>query len=316
MEKDFFENLKIAISINHKISSYFIELAKAEFIGDKKEILNNPILINLFELGQEYWRNVENQLIDIDNEYLDEMGSVDVNTAIASLRDYITQSYVALRYIPRVLNQYDQNGKLQKRITEADIYVKDNYKKIRGVEYAIALNNIDYILKRLNFEENLEPLSFIDKEKIILDISEKEFYKNYEIKQIKKYIEDLKSKKGTIEENIYNEIYQKLIEQKYIYYYQYLNKEYNGTIQKNDQGYFGVIKEYLENDAPEIILEMNSDEINTNIDKNLIDAKEEFKANIREICKPIYGIQEQKIQEKKQDEVKLKENKTPYEKEK
>lgn len=309
MEKDFFENLKIAISINHKISSYFVELAESEVRGEKKKVLNNPILKKLFELSQEYWRKVENQLIDINDEYLDEMGSIDINTAIASFKDYITQSYVALRYIPRVVNKYNKNGELQQKTAEADIYLNDDYKNIRTAEYSIALRNIFYISQRLNFEENLEPISFLDKEKIILDISEKEFYEDYEIKKIKKYIEDLKCKKGTVEENIYNKVYQKLIEEKYMYYYQYLNKEYNGIIQKNDRGYLGVIESYLEKGAPEIILEMNNDEINANINKNLIDLKEKFEANIRKICEPIYGIKEQKIQVENKEETKDEEEK-------
>ena len=237
MEEEVNEALDKIISINHKIVSFLIEIAKKENEGktiDEKFILENNILTTLFEKEQEQYRKIYSEINNYRQSYEIDSDFGDTQTIIDSLEDYVISSFQALRYASRNMTIFNKEYVVNEQVLEQSIFKGDNYEKFRETELQIILSNIEKIQERLLFTNNLECLSAFEKENVIVDISEKRFYGDYAVKQTNKYMDDLKERKDRISEKEYQKEKQQLIEKKYIYYYNYLNSKYNGILQEND----------------------------------------------------------------------------------
>ena len=86
------EALDKIISINHKIVSFLIEIAKKENEGktiDEKFILENNILTTLFEKEQEQYRKIYSEINNYRQSYEIDSDFGDTQTIIDSLEDYV-----------------------------------------------------------------------------------------------------------------------------------------------------------------------------------------------------------------------------------
>lgn len=109
------------------------------------------------------------------------------------------------------------------------------------------------------------------------------FYDDFVFKQIDKYISDFEKDSDNVDKEIYEYTRDKLIEQKYMLYFIYLNNKYNGMLQKNDTGKYAVIKNYMDEGLEQMILGMSEFEINENVKANLQESKRVFKQDIKYI---------------------------------
>lgn len=292
MEEEISKSLDYVLSINHKIVSYFIDIAEKENQGikfDKNVILENPILRNLFEKEQEHFRKI----YSIINEYMqnDDFGIAlgDTTTILNTINNYIVEAYESLRYVSRNITKYNEKFE-EEQVIEPSIFKNDKYEEFRKCEYGIMLKNIQNLQTRLYFEGDLQCLPFWEKEEIIINISENRFLKDYAIKQTEEYLKDLKIKEGRISKEEYEKEKQQLIEKKYIYYYQYLNNIYNGVLQENDIKYFRTIKKIIDDGLETLILDMDSQEIENNIRMNCEEPKKNFKNDMKVILGPTKNV--------------------------
>ena len=292
MEDEISKSLDYVLSINHKIVSYFIDIAEKENQGikfDKNMILENPILKNLFEKEQEHFRKIYsiiNEYIQNDNSGM-ELG--DTTTILNTINDYIVEAFQSLRYVSRNTIKYNEEFE-EEQVIEPSIFKNDKYEAFRKCEYGITLKNIQNLQTRLCFEGDLQCLPFWEKEEIIINISENRFLKDYAIKQIEEYLKDLKIKEGRISKEEYKKEKQQLTEKKYIYYYQYLNNIYNGVLQENDIKYFRTIKKIIDDGLETLILDMDSREIENNIKINCEGPKKSFKNDMKVILGPTKNV--------------------------
>lgn len=308
MEEEVNEALDKIISINHKIVSFLIEIAKKENEGktiDEKFILENNILTTLFEKEQEQYRKIYSEINNYRQSYEIYSDFGDTQTIIDSLEDYVISSFQALRYASRNMTIFNEEYVVNEQVLEPSIFKGDNYKKFRETELQIILSNIEKIQERLLFTNNLECLSAFEKENVIVDISEKRFYGDYAVKQTNKYMDDLKERKDRISEKEYQKEKQQLIEKKYIYYYNYLNSKYNGILQENDIEFFRTIKSFIDYGSETLILDMSSDEIEANIKMNFEKPKEILKNDMKVILSP---SKKGKAEKKENDIQKLEQN--------
>lgn len=292
MEEEISKSLDYVLSINHKIVSYFIDIAEKENQGikfDKNVILENPILRNLFEKEQEHFRKI----YSIINEYMqnDDFGIAlgDTTTILNTINNYIVEAFESLRYVSRNITKYNEKFE-EEQVIEPSIFKNDKYEEFRKCEYGIMLKNIQNLQTRLYFEGDLQCLPFWEKEEIIINISENRFLKDYAIKQTEEYLKDLKIKEGRISKEEYEKEKQQLIEKKYIYYYQYLNNIYNGVLQENDIKYFRTIKKIIDDGLETLILDMDSQEIENNIRMNCEEPKKNFKNDMKVILGPTKNV--------------------------
>lgn len=283
------EALDKIISINHKIVSFLIEIAKMENEGkaiDEKFILENNILTTLFEQEQEQYRKIYSEINKYKQSYEENSDFGDIQTVIGSLKEYVILSFQALRYESRNMSVFNEEYGENEQVLEPSIFKGDNYEKFRETELEIIVSNIGKIQERLFFTNNLECLSAFEKENVIVDISEKRFYGDYAVKQTNKYMNDLKERKKAISEEEYQKEKQQLIEKKYMYYYNYLNSKYNGILQENDIEFFRSIKSFIDYGSETLILDMSSDEIEANIKMNFERPVEILKNDMKIILGP------------------------------
>ena len=86
------EALDKIISINHKIVSFLIEIAKMENEGkaiDEKFILENNILTTLFEQEQEQYRKIYSEINKYKQSYEENSDFGDIQTVIGSVKEYV-----------------------------------------------------------------------------------------------------------------------------------------------------------------------------------------------------------------------------------
>lgn len=289
MEEQLNEALDKIISINHKIVSFLIEIAKKENEGkiiDEKFVLENSILTTLFEQEQEQYRKIYSEINKYRQSYEENSDFGDTQTIIESLKDYVVSSFQALRYVSRNMVVFNEEKGEEEQVLEPSIFKSDNYEQFRKIELQAIVLNIGKIQDRLFFTNNLECLSAFEKENVIVDISEKRFYGDYAVKQTNKYMNDLKERKKVISEEEYQKEKQQLIEKKYIYYYNYLNSKYNGILQENDIEFFRTIKSFIDYGSETLILDMSSDEIEANIKMNFERPVEILKNDMKIILGP------------------------------
>ena len=187
------EALDKIISINHKIVSFLIEIAKMENEGkaiDEKFIIENNILKTLFEQEQEQYRKIYSEINKYKQSYEENSDFGDIQTVIGSLKEYVILSFQALRYASRNMSVFNEEYGENEQVLEPSIFKGDNYEKFRETELEIIVSNIGKIQERLFFTNNLECLSAFEKENVIVDISEKRFYGDYAVKQTNKYMND------------------------------------------------------------------------------------------------------------------------------
>ena len=179
MEEQLNEALDKIISINHKIVSFLIEIAKKENEGkiiDEKFVLENSILTTLFEQEQEQYRKIYSEINKYRQSYEENSDFGDTQTIIESLKDYVVSSFQALRYVSRNMVVFNEEKGEEEQVLEPSIFKSDNYEQFRKIEFQAIVLNIGKIQDRLFFTNNLECLSAFEKENVIVDISEKRFY--------------------------------------------------------------------------------------------------------------------------------------------
>ena len=297
--EEIFKEVDKAITINHKIVSYFIEMSEKENENvsiDEEKIFKDPILKNLFESEQECYRNIYDAIPQYQNseEYFD-VNVIDI------LKDYANESYENLKYISKLtLKQNLSENTVEQEFTPY-LYENDKYKKFRFWEVLTTHENLENVDIRNEFELDLNNLMSFEKENIIYDMSEKKFYKDYAIEQIKRYISDLEKNKDKMNSEDYSYEKQQLIERKYMYYYSYLNNMYNGILQENDIPGFRTIKKFIDDGLEAVFLEMDNEEINKSIGINIKDDKEALKEDVKEIL-ITRNIQSPKISNVKNEE--------------
>lgn len=308
LEEEILKMIDKAITINHKIVSYFIEMIEKENNGtniDEKRILNNPILKRLFEQEQECYRRIYDEIVKYKTYDIEDAGILDifgdVDNIINILEDYITEAYESLKYIDGIRVEYDEQGNIIHQEQTPSIYENDKHKSFRICEVSTTLENLENMERRSEFDLDLNDLTTLEKGNIIYDMSEKKFYKDYAIKQINRYISDLEAKMQEMDSKDYSYTKQQLVERKYMYYYSYLNNMYNGILQENEIPGFRTIKRFIDDGLEALFLEMNEEEIKRSIDINVSDNKNSFKREMKKIIKP-QKTQNQKMQKDKNEE--------------
>lgn len=297
MDVEMYKKMDEIMEIMHQIATYLSEYATAEMNGKaitKEQIEKNKILETLFLRVQKAYRELY-ELISEDTKYINNLneieddideetiiGSLDIQkpeiliyNTINDLDDYLEMSYSELRYI----SLYDGEGKefLQ------SIYKNTKFEALRNSEYNLQCSNLEYLAIRNNIKNPIGEFSFKEKGYILSHMTQCEFYDNYAFNQINKYISDLTEKSTDMDKEIYEETRDKLIEQKYILYFSYLNNKYNGILQENDIGKLGIAKKYLDEGLETMLLSMTKFEIEENIKANLLEDKKEFKEVIKDI---------------------------------
>lgn len=297
MDVEMYEKIDEIMETMHQIGTYLSEYAEAEMKGKKitkKQIENNKILETLFKRVQKAYRELH-KLINADKQNITTHNGVenDINEGIATevldiqdlagimrytindLDEYLENSYIELRYI----SIHNGEGKE----IASSIYKKTKFEALRNSEYNLQCANLDTLTIRDRIQNPVGKHSFKEKGEILSYIAECKFYEDYAFKQINKYILDLSKKATDMDEKTYEDIKDKLIEQKYILYFAYLNNKYNGVFQENDIGKFAVIKNYINEGLETMLLGMTNFEIGENIKADMLDYKEEFKMTIKSI---------------------------------
>lgn len=311
MDLEMYELMDETMGINHQIGKYLEELAKKEEQGQIVEIEKSKILKTLFQRLQQKYRllaeKMQEEKTNIDEEY-ENITELTIDDPIArqqlemitfgELQSYLEISYLQLRYIS-LLNKEGE-------IIEPSIFEKHPYYELKQIEYQIQQEALENMEIRLEFRGKVTHLSPQEKANVLNYLSFEKFYKTYVFKQMNQYIEEIKQKKGMTEKQRQKTIHA-LIQKKYVLYYEYLNHQYNGIIQKNDIGEFSIIKKFLEEEATGILLNMDQFEIDENIKLNLEGEKEDFKQNIKEIFEENTNVnQEEKQKKKGKEEINLK----------
>lgn len=297
MDVEMYKKMDEIMGIMHQIATYLSEFATAEMNGKqitKRQIDNNKILETLFIRVQKAYRELQKLILedtesinspngiedDIDENII--TGLLDIQkpesiiyNTISDLEDYLEMSYSELRYIS--LN--DGNGKE----FAPSIYKNTKFEALRNSEYNLQCSNLECLLIRNNIKNPIGAFSFKENGNILSHMAQCEFYDDYAFKQINRYISDLSKESTDMNKKTYEELRDKLIEQKYILYFAYLNNKYNGMIQENDIGKLGIVKKYLDEDLESLILNMTKFDIEENIKVSLQEYKREFKEVIKDI---------------------------------
>lgn len=231
---------------------------------------------------------IHGQVIITDEKLLEEqMKSMCIN----NLKSYIYTSYGELRYIPLD----DGRG----NIFQESIYNNQDFEKLRYLEYNLQAINLDDLYTRMMIDEGRRKLTFQEKSYILTDISQKKFYKENAEIEINKSIKKLEKIHEETEEPNYKTKINKLYEQKYVSYYSYLNSIYNGILQKNDDGKLGYVAKCIENDMTGWVLQMDSYDIEQNINERI----SENEIVLKQIIKEIYGKEKTIVDKKKKEKV-------------
>lgn len=312
MDVEMYKKMDEIMDIMHQIGTYLSDYATAEMNGKKitkKQIENNKILEHLFIRGQKEYRELQKLINEEQNMFQTDNGVEDdinegipievlniqnpeniINYAINDLDEYLENSYIELRYI-------SINNAEGKEISSS-IYKKTKFEALRNVEYNLQCTNLEYLTIRNNIQNSVGKFSFKEKGYILSHIANCKFYDDYAFKQINKYILDLDKKSTDMDKRTYEQLRDKLIEQKYILYFSYLNNKYNGILQENDIGKLAVIKNYIDDGLEVMLLGMTKFDLEENIKANVLDYKDGFK----EIIKSIFEKEElSKMRKKKND---------------
>lgn len=76
---------------------------------------------------------------------------------------------------------------------------------------------------------------------------------------------------------------EKLIEQKYVLYMSYLNNKYNGILQEGERGKLKIAKDSVDTENAKSFLNMNTFEVEANINRDYEELKEQLKQKIKDI---------------------------------
>lgn len=307
------------MEIMHQIALYLSDYATAEMNGKtitKEQIEKNKILETLFIRVQKAYRELK-EMISKDAKWIDGFYEIEndiddgkiistldmqkpeslISDTINDLDEYLENAYLELRYISLY------NGE-EKEISSS-IYKNTKFEALRNSEYNLQGTNLEYLSIRNNIKNPIGEFSFSEKGDILSHITQCEFYDNYAFRQINEYIADFAKKSSDIDEEKYKTIMDKLIEQKYILYFSYLNNKYNGILQENDTGKLAVVKKCLDEGLETMLLGMTKFEIEENIKANLLEYKKEFKEVIKDILDK-ENISSKKIKGKSSNSKKLK----------
>lgn len=294
------------MEIMHQIGTYLSDYATAEMNGKKitkKQIENNKILETLFIRAQKAYRELQKLILeetkindtpngieeDIDEKNVIEILDIQnpeslINETMNDLDEYLEMAYSEIRYISVT------NGEGEE--ISPSIYKNTKFEALRNSEYNLQCSNLEYLAIRNNIKNPVGAFSFKEKTYILSHMAECQFYDDYAFKQIDKYISDLSQKSTHLDRKTYEKVRDKLIEQKYILYFSYLNNKYNGILQEKDNGKLAIVRNYIDEGLETMLLGMTKFEIEENIKTNLMEMKEEF----REVIKFI--LEEEKISSK------------------
>lgn len=281
------------MEINHQITSYMIDYAKAESKGKEIKIEDNKTLKILFERLQKCYRQLQEKIVKkyeeeknkdpYDEGVLMLQSSVEPenikSATIQDLERYLEECYTEIRYI----DVYDYDEK----VVQESMFKNKEFENLRMAEYNLQLQTLGDIDLRMKIDEKPSKLSFKEKSYILMDMALKRFYSDYAIEQIDRYIRDLDKKESSMSEREYKDKKSKLYEQKYITYYAYLNNKYNGILQENDNGKLGVIKRCIDEDMADVTLNMDFLEIEEYIKLTMSENKQILKNDIGEIIKKV-----------------------------
>lgn len=297
MDVEMNEKMNEIMEIMHQIGTYLSDYAAAEMNGKeitKKQIENNKTLETLFIRVQKAYRELS-KLISKDVEQISMFSGIDsdinegaiteildmqkpeslINLTMNDLDEYLEMAYSELRYISLIGGNGEEFA--------PSIYKNTKFEALRNAEYNLQCANLEYITIRNNIKNPVGKLSFKEKGYILSYMAECKFYEDYAFKQINKFILDLNKKSADMDRKTYEELKDKLIEQKYILYFSYLNNKYNGILHENDIGKLAVIKNYINEGLETMLLNMTKFEMDENIKANLLDYKEQFKNVIKSI---------------------------------
>ncbi len=296
MDVEMYKEMDKIMEMMHQIASYLSEYAIAEMNGKKitkEQIEKNKILETLFTRVQKEYRELQKSIsknIEAFNTFYDAKNNIDgivsakmldmqipnssMDSIIEDLKEYLEMSYIKLRYIT-----YDNDeGEIL-----SGIYKGTKCETLRNVEYDLQNANLMYLSIRNQIKNPIGEFSFKEKGYILSYMSQSKFYDDFVFKQIDKYISDFEKDSDNVDKEIYEYTRDKLIEQKYMLYFIYLNNKYNGMLQKNDTGKYAVIKNYMDEGLEQMILGMSEFEINENVKANLQESKRVFKQDIKYI---------------------------------
>lgn len=304
MDVEIYDLIDDSMEISHQIGTELIEFCKKEQEGAKVNVLNNKIIIILFERLQKVYRQIEEKFEEIREKIKTESKGdvltrtsnieIDIDTSenINELKDYIETSYRNMRFIPI---------QIEENIYQASIYENTEFEMIRLLEYELQIDNLNYLFNRIATKERGEKLNFTEKADLLEQIAKLRFYENYSFKQLDKYRNAIGEQKFlTIQEK--EEIRNNLLTYKYTMYYEYLNLQYNGEIQKNDTGKYKFIKDLMKDNKEALALNMLQSDIDANLSLYNEEQKEAFRKSMRDICRKTYVKKEEKPEMKQEVE--------------
>ena len=229
MDVEMNEKMNEIMEIMHQIGTYLSDYAAAEMNGKeitKKQIENNKTLETLFIRVQKAYRELS-KLISKDVEQISMFSGIDsdinegaiteildmqkpeslINLTMNDLDEYLEMAYSELRYISLIGGNGEEFA--------PSIYKNTKFEALRNAEYNLQCANLEYITIRNNIKNPVEKLSFKEKGYILSYMAECKFYEDYAFKQINKFILDLNKKSADMDRKTYEELKDKLIEQKY-----------------------------------------------------------------------------------------------------
>ena len=264
------------MQIMHQISWWIIEWEKVEINETLKEkdgkviprerIVNNKITKKLFENLQEKYDLIQKKIAERAQELKEDYKQSDSiktetyteNLIINELEEYVDNSYVQLRYIPyRIGNN---------RKEYPSIYEGTPFEQIILAENSLEHANLEQLGKRIYSLKNRDNFSFEDQSEVLHCMSRRRFYEDYAFTCIDTYIDNMKMSKNDFPDDVYLATIEKLIEQKYMHYFTYMNHKYNDFIRIKDTDKFDKVRIAIEEGMESVTLNMSEFEYNSNLD--------------------------------------------------
>lgn len=280
----------------HQITWFMMELEKKEISDNirvkKEEIDNNKFLERLYKNLQKEYSNlkelIEEYILKSNIPKEDEEGNLKESKKIIEsdmanslpvilneIREYIATSYISIGYISSVDGENFFPG----------IYENTPFEDLNYAEYDLQIYNIICLEQRIGMQDKIGRLSFIDKKTILKNMALQKFYKDYAFKKIDKDISKIYEIFSEMPEEQRKSLMEKLIEQKYVLYMSYLNNKYNGILQEGERGKLKIAKDSVDTENAKSFLNMNTFEVEANINRDYEELKEQLKQKIKEIIK-------------------------------
>ena len=286
MDVEMQEIMDEIMEISHQIGWWMMEFQQKELEGieiKREQVIENKIIKMLYERAQAQYRKLENRInykIEtqknkyVENDSLQMIESLE-DKIIKQLQIYLDSSYAHLRYVPFTIGKG--------RMTTDGIYWNTPNEGIIESELTLQSLNMDQMKKRLKSEKSPERYSFIDKSEILQWLARREFCSDFAMNRLDKCLDNCDRNKSKLHEDAYIFEREKIIENKYMQYYIYLNNKYHGFLQENDYGKFAKAKYYAKEGLLSMAFNMTEYEIDENIRLNKTSLMNELEKYIKEI---------------------------------